>query len=67
MIRHKIKPGVTGWAQVNGLRGPTEELWKMKKRVDYDVRYLENWSLLLDLRCIWRTVFKMAEGEDAAN
>jgi Undecaprenyl-phosphate glucose phosphotransferase len=67
MIRHKIKPGVTGWAQVNGLRGPTEELWKMKKRVDYDVRYLENWSLLLDLRCIWRTVFKMAQGEDAAN
>lgn len=67
MIRHKIKPGVTGWAQVNGFRGPTEELWKMKKRVDYDVRYLENWSLLLDFRCIWRTIFKMAQGEEEAN
>jgi lipopolysaccharide/colanic/teichoic acid biosynthesis glycosyltransferase len=39
----------------------------MKKRVDYDVRYLENWSLLLDLRCIWRTVFKMSKGEKNAN
>jgi Undecaprenyl-phosphate glucose phosphotransferase len=67
MIRHKIKPGVTGWAQVNGLRGPTEELWKMKKRVDYDVRYLENWSLLLDLRCIWRTIFNIGKGEEVAN
>jgi putative colanic acid biosynthesis UDP-glucose lipid carrier transferase len=67
MIRHKIKPGITGWAQVNNLRGSTEELWKMQKRVDYDVRYLENWSLLLDLRCVWRTVFDVLVGEEAAN
>jgi lipopolysaccharide/colanic/teichoic acid biosynthesis glycosyltransferase len=45
----------------------TEELWKMKKRVDYDVRYLENWSLLLDLRCIWRTIFNIGKGEEVAN
>lgn len=56
MIRHKVKPGVTGLAQVNGYRGPTEELWKMEKRVEYDVYYLENWSLLMDLKCIFKTV-----------
>ncbi len=66
MIRHKIKPGITGWAQVNGYRGPTEELWKMKKRVEYDVRYLENWSLPLDIRCILYTVFNVAKGEENA-
>jgi len=67
MIRHTIKPGITGLAQVNNLRGSTEELWKMQKRVDYDVRYLENWSLLLDLRCVWRTVFNITKGEEEAS
>ena len=64
MIRHKVKPGVTGWAQVNGFRGPTEQLWKMEKRVEYDVRYLENWSLPLDLRCIVKTVINAVRGDE---
>ncbi|NJC26667.1 exopolysaccharide biosynthesis polyprenyl glycosylphosphotransferase [Neolewinella antarctica] len=64
LIRHKVKPGVTGWAQVNGFRGPTEELWKMEKRVEHDVWYLENWSLLLDIRCIYNTIVNIAEGEE---
>ena len=52
MLRHVIKPGVTGWAQVNGFRGPTDELWKMEKRVEYDVWYTENWNFFLDLKII---------------
>ena len=56
MIRHKVKPGITGWAQVNGCRGETETLEKMKQRVDFDLEYLRRWSLALDLRIILRTV-----------
>ena len=56
MFRHKIKPGITGWAQVNGLRGETETLEKMQARIDYDLYYLRNWSVWLDIVIIWRTV-----------
>ncbi|MEB0138475.1 MULTISPECIES: undecaprenyl-phosphate glucose phosphotransferase [unclassified Undibacterium] len=56
MFRHKIKPGITGWAQVNGLRGETETLEKMQARVDYDLYYLQHWSIWLDIVIIWRTV-----------
>ena len=56
MIRHKVKPGITGWAQVNGFRGETEQLEKMQARIDYDLDYLRNWSLGLDLHIILRTV-----------
>ena len=56
MARHKIKPGITGWAQVNGYRGETDTLEKMQKRVEYDLHYIENWSLWLDLRIIVLTV-----------
>ena len=56
MVRHKVKPGITGWAQVNGLRGETETVEKMKARVEYDLVYLRNWSLGLDLQIIVRTV-----------
>lgn len=52
MIRHLIKPGITGWAQINGYRGLTEELWKMEKRVEHDVWYMENWTPILDLKII---------------
>ncbi|WP_397535598.1 undecaprenyl-phosphate glucose phosphotransferase [Roseateles sp.] len=55
MVRHKVKPGITGWAQVNGLRGETDTLEKMKARVEYDLEYLRNWSLALDLQIIART------------
>jgi putative colanic acid biosysnthesis UDP-glucose lipid carrier transferase len=55
MVRHKVKPGITGWAQVNGCRGETEVIEKMAARVEYDIEYLRNWSLGLDLRIIART------------
>jgi putative colanic acid biosynthesis UDP-glucose lipid carrier transferase len=58
MLRHKVRPGLTGWAQVNGWRGETETLEKMEKRVEYDLDYLNRWSLWFDLRIIWRTVFR---------
>lgn len=56
MIRHKVKPGITGWAQVNGLRGETDSLDKMAQRIEYDLDYLRNWSLGLDLQIILKTV-----------
>jgi putative colanic acid biosysnthesis UDP-glucose lipid carrier transferase len=56
MVRHKVKPGITGWAQVNGHRGETDTLEKMQARVEYDLEYLRNWSLGLDLQIIVRTV-----------
>ena len=55
MARHKVKPGITGWAQVNGLRGETDTVDKMARRVEYDLEYLRNWSLGLDLLIIART------------
>ena len=57
LARHRVKPGITGWAQVNGLRGETETLEKMEQRVRYDLYYIDNWSLLFDLRIIFRTLF----------
>ncbi len=58
MLRHMVKPGITGWAQVNGLRGETDTLDKMKKRVEYDLFYIENWSLWFDLKIIFLTLLK---------
>ena len=55
-MRHKVKPGITGWAQVNGHRGETDTLDKMRARVAYDLQYLHHWSLGLDLQIIARTV-----------
>lgn len=57
MRRHKVKPGLTGWAQVNGFRGETDTLEKMVRRVEHDLYYIRNWSLWLDIKCIWMTVF----------
>lgn len=56
MLRHKVKPGITGWAQINGLRGETETVEKMQKRIEYDIDYIQNWSLWLDLKIIARTI-----------
>jgi putative colanic acid biosynthesis UDP-glucose lipid carrier transferase len=56
MVRHKVKPGITGWAQIHGHRGETETVEKMQARVEYDLEYLRNWSLVLDLQIIARTV-----------
>lgn len=58
MQRHKVKPGITGWAQVSGYRGETDTLEKMQKRVEYDLWYIDNWSLWLDLKIVFLTVFK---------
>ena len=56
MLRHKVKPGITGWAQINGLRGETETINKMVKRVEYDLDYIHRWSLWLDIKIILSTV-----------
>jgi putative colanic acid biosynthesis UDP-glucose lipid carrier transferase len=66
MVRHVVRPGITGWAQVNGYRGITDELWKMEKRVEYDVWYIEHWNFFLDLKIIVRTVFNAFAGESNA-
>ena len=57
MLRHKVKPGITGWAQVNGWRGETDTLEKMKRRIDYDLYYIENWTLWLDIKIIFLSMF----------
>jgi putative colanic acid biosynthesis UDP-glucose lipid carrier transferase len=65
MVRHKVKPGITGWAQVNGFRGETETLDKMQGRIDYDLDYLRHWSLRLDIHIILRTVRLVAKDSQA--
>jgi putative colanic acid biosysnthesis UDP-glucose lipid carrier transferase len=65
MIRHKVKPGITGWAQVNGLRGETETLDKMQARIEYDLDYLRNWSVALDLKIIIMTAVMMFKDQNA--
>jgi lipopolysaccharide/colanic/teichoic acid biosynthesis glycosyltransferase len=55
--RHNVKPGITGWAQVNGLRGETDTDEKMRKRVEHDLYYIDNWSLWLDVRILFLTAF----------
>lgn len=59
MVRHFVKPGITGWAQVTGFRGETKELWQMEGRVQRDIWYIENWSIWLDLRIIGRTAMQI--------
>ncbi len=64
MVRHFVKPGLTGWAQVTGFRGETKELWQMEGRVKRDIWYMEHWSIWLDIRIIWltfKTIFKHDE------
>ncbi|WFM69799.1 undecaprenyl-phosphate glucose phosphotransferase [Halomonas sp. CKK8] len=65
MKRHKVKPGITGWAQVNGFRGATETVEKMEKRVEHDLWYIDNWSIWLDLRIIALTIIKGFRGPNA--
>lgn len=65
MMRHKTKPGITGWAQVNGWRGETDMLEKMQKRVEHDLYYLNNWSLWLDIWIIIRTVWVVLQRKNA--
>ncbi|AOW11469.1 undecaprenyl-phosphate glucose phosphotransferase [Flavobacterium gilvum] len=66
LVRQFAKPGITGWAQVNGFRGETKELIDMENRVEYDIWYIENWSLLLDIKIIIKTVINAVKGEENA-
>jgi putative colanic acid biosynthesis UDP-glucose lipid carrier transferase len=65
MLRHHVKPGITGWAQVNGWRGETGEIEKMEMRIKHDLYYINNWSVWLDLRIIFMTVWMMVTGKNA--
>ncbi len=66
MVRHFVKPGLTGWAQVNGWRGATESSEAMQRRIEHDLYYIENWSFLLDLAIIGRTVIHVLAGDKNA-
>jgi lipopolysaccharide/colanic/teichoic acid biosynthesis glycosyltransferase len=66
MVRHLLKPGITGWAQVNGYRGETESPELMQKRVEHDLWYMENWSLMLDVKIVFLTIINMIKGEKNA-
>ena len=66
MLRHLVKPGITGWAQVNGFRGETKEKVMMRNRVKYDLWYIENWSFWLDIQIVFLTIWKMIKGDPNA-
>ncbi len=66
MLRHLVKPGITGWAQINGFRGETKNELQMQKRVEYDLWYIENWSLWLDIKIILKTIVKTITGDPNA-
>ncbi len=63
--RHRMKPGITGWAQVNGWRGETDTLEKIQKRVEHDLYYIENWSVAFDLKIIFMTLLVVMRGVNA--
>jgi putative colanic acid biosynthesis UDP-glucose lipid carrier transferase len=63
LLRHLVKPGITGWAQVNGYRGETSDIFMMQKRVEFDIWYIENWSPWLDLKVIIMTLYGMLKGD----
>lgn len=65
MIRHLIKPGITGWAQINGWRGETDQLYKMEKRIEYDLEYIRRWSLWLDIKIILLSIIKGFSSKNA--
>lgn len=58
MLRHIVKPGITGWAQINGWRGETDTPDKMQKRIEFDLHYIRNWSVIFDIKIILLTCFK---------
>jgi putative colanic acid biosynthesis UDP-glucose lipid carrier transferase len=66
MIRHFLKPGISGWAQVNGYRGEIKEETQLRKRIDHDIWYMENWSIWLDLKIIWMTMYITLKGDKNA-
>ena len=66
MVRHLVKPGITGWAQVNGYRGETKEIELMKKRVEYDLYYIENWTFWFDIKILLLTLWVVLKGQEMA-
>ena len=64
-VRHKVKPGITGWAQVMGWRGETDTEDKIIRRVECDLYYMENWSILLDIEILFRTLLAVVGGNNA--
>jgi len=66
MVRQFLKPGITGWAQINGFRGATIEKYLMEKRVEHDIWYMENWGLMLEIKIIFKTITNMLTGEENA-
>jgi putative colanic acid biosynthesis UDP-glucose lipid carrier transferase len=65
LTRHYVKPGITGWAQVNGWRGPTDTEEKIRRRVEHDLWYAEHWSFMLDMKIIFMTVFSKKAHKNA--
>ena len=66
MLRHLVKPGITGWAQVNGARGETDTLDKMQKRINFDIWAIEHWNVWLDFEIIAQTAIKLIKGDSLA-
>ena len=66
MIRHYVKPGITGWAQTHGERGETKEVADMKRRVEKDIWYIEHWNFWLDIQIMFKTVFDVIRGDKKA-
>ena len=66
MVRHKVRPGITGWAQINGFRGETDTLDKMQKRIEFDTDYLRNWSIKLDIYIIFKTISMLLRKQENA-
>jgi undecaprenyl-phosphate galactose phosphotransferase/putative colanic acid biosynthesis UDP-glucose lipid carrier transferase len=64
-FRHHVKPGITGWAQVNGFRGETSHIEQMRKRVDFDLWYINHWSIWLDLRILLKTGVEVSRSKNA--
>lgn len=66
MVRHLSKPGVTGWAQINGFRGEIKQPGQLRKRIEYDIWYIENWNLLLDIKIVFMTIYMTFRGDKNA-
>ena len=64
-FRHLVKPGITGWAQINGWRGETDTVDKIMQRVQFDLHYIENWSILLDIYIVFMTPIRLLNSENA--
>jgi putative colanic acid biosynthesis UDP-glucose lipid carrier transferase len=66
MLRHIVKPGISGWAQVNGCRGETKDIADMQKRVDHDLYYIHRWNLFFDIQIVLQTVINVIRGDQNA-